>query len=200
MTEQSTEPDPLILEIASLYEKELHIPETRPLKQYILCPVGLVGAGKSTVVKPLSEKLSLVRISGDEIRKILNENAQGYDKVYDIAQLVGKKFLDSGYSICVDSDCASSHTREFLEKSVEKYHLKLIWIHINPPEEFILNKLRAHKDGWMGNEELIRNYYERKPLHENLTMSFIYSFDTSRNDLPQQIDEAYEKIVHEIER
>ncbi|MDE1944098.1 MAG: hypothetical protein KGH97_01205 [Patescibacteria group bacterium] len=47
-------------------------------RQVFLAPVGRVGAGKTTVVKPLAERLGLVRISSDEIRKLLKERGLGY--------------------------------------------------------------------------------------------------------------------------
>ena len=53
-------------------EKNIVIPEPKGEK-FLLCPVGIIGAGKTTVVKPLAEKLGLVRISNDEIRKTLKE-------------------------------------------------------------------------------------------------------------------------------
>ena len=58
-------------EVRAEYEASLKIPRNKPKKQFFVLPVGLVGAGKTTVMKPLAEKLSLLRISGDEIRKIL---------------------------------------------------------------------------------------------------------------------------------
>lgn len=185
-----------MLALADKYERQLFIPENPPVKQFILCPVGLVGAGKTTVVKPLSEKLSLVRISGDEIRKILKESGHTYKYVRDIAELLAQKYLDLGHSLCIDSDCVSPRTYRFLNELEKERGIKLVWIHINPPEEFILNKLRNFKYSWLFDnaEQAVENYMRRKNLHENLTMSFIYTFDPSKNDLTNQIDKATEII------
>ena len=87
-----------IRQIAELYGSEISIPDEKPRNQFILCPVGLVGAGKTTVVKPLSVKLSLVRISGDEIRKLLKEHGHNYDQVQDVATVVARRYLDLGYT------------------------------------------------------------------------------------------------------
>ena len=181
--------------ITSLYEKQLIVPGHKPTHQFILCPVGLVGSGKTTVVKPLSEKLSLIRISGDEIRKLLKENGCGYDEVQEIATIVTRKYLDQGYSVCSDNDCVTEKTRKIMNELQTKYGLQLVWIHINPPEEFILNKLRNLKPNWLGTaEQMVENYYQRKPLHQNLHFPFTYTFDPSRENLSQQIDEAAEII------
>ena len=190
----------VISNIASQYEKDLVIPNHKPKNQFILCAVGLVGAGKTTVVKPLSEKLSLVRISGDEIRKLLKENGYDYEEVQDITDKLVKKYLNQGYSVCIDRDCASPGTQESLKKFEKEYNLKLVWIHINPPEEFILNKLKKLKHSWLfaNTDNAIQNYLSRKNLHKNLDMPFVYTFDTSKDNLAQQINEAVKIISIEI--
>lgn len=50
------------------YEESLVIPTTKSCPQWMLMPVGLVGAGKTTVVKPLARRLGLIRMSTDEVR------------------------------------------------------------------------------------------------------------------------------------
>lgn len=190
-------PESMVELIAKEYEQQIFVPVEKPTHQFILCPVGLVGAGKTTVVKPLSEKLSLVRISGDEIRKILKDKGYDYDRVQEIATVVGAKYLEQGYSMCSDSDCVTEKTQNILNNLKERYNLKLAWIHINPPEEFILNKLSSHQGGWLGNDFLIQNYHERKPLHQNLNFPFLYTFDTSKENLQAQIDNAEEIIRRE---
>ncbi|KKT81208.1 MAG: hypothetical protein A2838_00870 [Candidatus Zambryskibacteria bacterium RIFCSPHIGHO2_01_FULL_46_25] len=181
----------IISVLAEQYHKQISIPLDKPKHQFILCPVGLVGAGKTTVVKPLSEQLSLIRISGDDIRKLLKNAGHNYDKVQDISTIVTTKYLDQGYSICNDNDCVTEKTQKIMVDHAKKYGLKIVWIHINPPEEFILNKLSNLKPNWLGTaEQMIENYYQRKPLHENLNFPFVYTFDTSKADLSRQIDEA----------
>jgi len=187
----------LITDTAEQYNKEIIIPSAKPEHQFILCPVGLVGAGKTTVVKPLSEKLHLLRISGDDIRKILKEQEQNYDSVGKITEKLIEKYLDSGYSVCIDRDCVSPSARKSAEEA-EKSGIQVVWIHINPPESFILNKLSNLKPNWLGTaDDMVKNYYQRKPLHTHLDFPFVYTFDTSKESLPQQIDEAV-RIINEV--
>ena len=186
--------DGLILEITVEYEKQIIVPKDKPLHQFILCPVGLVGSGKTTVVKPLSEKLNLVRISGDEVRKILKEKGYGYENLNQILRPLLEKYLAEGHSLCIDRDCVSPSAKKFLLQVEASGKAKLVWVHINPPGEFILNKLTSHEGGWLGNEALVENYHERKALHQNLDLPFTYTFDTSKQDLETQIDEAAQII------
>lgn len=183
-------------EITNKYEQSLHLPVQKPERLFILCPVGLVGAGKTTVIKPLSEKLSLVRISTDDIRKLLRENGYGYKETITIAKNLSGKYLDQGYSLAIDADCAGSTAKELLSEAVDKYNPKLVWIHVNPPEKFILNKLRNFKHTWLfkNGEEAVKNYLDRKTLHAHLDMPFVYTLDTSKPDLDEQIDQTVDKI------
>lgn len=181
------------------YRNEVAVPEKKG-KQFLLCPIGIVGAGKTTVLKPLAEKLGLVRISSDEIRKILKESGFSYKGTEDIAFTVARYFIDKKYGVAVDADCVRLDKRKQIEEMAGKLQIPIIWIHINPPEEFILNKLRNHKPTWLfkNADEAIKNYEVRKPLHQNVNFDFTYTFDTSRPDLDKQIEEAAEIIEARI--
>lgn len=184
-------------EVKNEYLKQIVVPEHKPGKQYLLCPIGLVGAGKTTVVKPLAEKLSLVRISGDEIRKLFKESGYGYEKVYDLAFELIRYFIAKGYSVCIDSDCAGKIKQ--IEKEVAAKELALVWIHINPPESFIINKLSNHTPSWLGTaEEVVSNYYERKPLHKDIVLDFTVIFDTSQPDIQNQIENSVSIIEQKV--
>jgi shikimate kinase len=182
--------------IAAEYEKTLDIPDEKPMHPFLLCPVGIVGAGKTTVVKPLSKRLGLVRISRDEIRGMLKAAGLGYERLDDLSFPLVRKYASLGYSVAIDSDCASEKTQKLVAEVAAHDNLRSVWIHINPPEEFILAKLRNFKHTWLFKDadEAIANYTARKPLHEHLDMPFVYTFDTSKENLPEQLDEAVAKI------
>lgn len=186
--------------VLEAFERTLEIPTQKPPRQFVLCPVGLIGAGKTTVMKPLSRRLSLMRISGDEIRKMLKENDQSYDAVLHITFSLAHKYLQLGHSIAIDSDCVSAEKqREFAAWQL-RYHLKLIWIRIAPPEAFILKKLRSYDHTWLfrNAEHAIRNYFMRKPAHVHLPFPFAYTFDTSKRDLLEQIETAARVIERNV--
>lgn len=178
------------------YEQLIFIPKQKPINQFFLCPVGLVGSGKTTVTKPLAERFNLIRISGDEIRKILHDKGYGYEKVWDIGSLLAEKYARLGYSVAMDTDCATLRTREALEKLAKELGAKVIYIHINPPEDFIINKLKNYRHSWLfkDGEQAIENYKQRKPLHERLNLPYLFRFDTSSSNLEQQIIES-EKLI-----
>lgn len=177
------------------YEKTIEIPKEKG-RQFLLCPIGLVGSGKTTVLKPLAERLGLVRISSDDIRKMLKDKGFDYKSMEYVAFSVADYFIAQGYGIAIDADCARPDKREQLEKLATKTAIPLVWIHINPPEEFIINKLTNYPHTWLfkNAEEAIENYRARKPLHQNLNFNFTYTFDTSKSNMSEQIAEAVEII------
>lgn len=180
------------------YERSLDIPAQPRRRLFILCPVGLVGAGKTTVTKPLAEMLSLVRISRDEMRKLLKERGQSYDTLDEMTRTLVHKHLSLGHSVAIDSDCAHAETIRLIQDCAQSYKALPLWIHIDPPEEFILHKLRTYKHTWLfkNGDDAIANYERRKPLHQHLPMPFIHTFDTSKPSLQEEIGE----VAREIER
>ncbi len=190
----------LFLKIAAVfttYDASLAILTAKPEKPFLLCPIGLIGAGKTTVVKSLAERLELVRISGDEIRKLLKERGLEYEAVYGMVKELVRKYLALGYSVAVDSDCIRLYQDGSAAELEKEFDIQVIWIHVNPPEEFILEKLRTYPHTWLFKDadQAIENYYRKKPAHEKLNMPFTYVFDTSRDDLEKQISEATLKIA-----
>lgn len=193
-------PDNEMKKIISLYEKTLDIPKTTPKEQFLICPIGLVGAGKTTVVKTLSRKLSLLRISTDEIRILLTKNGFDQNQAPEIAYNLTKKYLHRGFSVIIDADCVSKKARDYIKEAKKQINMKVIWIHINPPEKFIINNLKKRKIAWLfkNSKEALEAHFDRKPLHKNLNFPFIYEFDTSRNDLNHQINEAISFIKKKV--
>ena len=181
---------------------ELPIPGDNKLCQFFLCPVGLVGAGKSTVIKPLSKKLSLVRISSDEVRQILKERGAGYNQLLEIVKPLAEALAIQGYSLAFDADCGNPITRDLIMKLAEKTKAKVFWIHINPPEDFILNKLRSYNHTWLfeDGEQAVENYFQQKDKRreENTKFDFLTTIDTSKSDLSMQIAEAFELIRRQV--
>lgn len=184
------------------YEKELVVPILKPTHQYLLCTIGLIGAGKTTVIKPLAERLSLLRISTDEVRYLVYKYKQNFNKIIDDTILratideLFKKYLRMGYSIAIDADCVSSDAQQKIKMRIKEFNVMAIWIHINPPEQFIIDKLTRYNHTWLykNADQAIENYMARKVLHKDLTMPFVYIFDTSKSDLEKQINDAKDII------
>src|SRR5437016_4764206 len=93
-------------DIEKEFRSAIFVPaESNRSSQIFFCPVGLVGAGKTTVTKPIAQQLHLVRLSGDELRKLLKENGYTYEPLKEILFRVGNQFIEKGYSVAFDMDC-----------------------------------------------------------------------------------------------
>lgn len=188
-----------IEDIQEKYLKEIRIPDKKPSEQIFFCPVGLVGAGKTTFTKPIAERLNLIRISNDEIRKILKENGFDYSQLKKIGISIAEKFIRDGWGIAFDADCGNPETKQFIEKMAEKIHAKTYWVSINSPEDYILHKFKNHPSSWLADNPqiMIDNYYAQKEKRakENTRFDFSYIFDASKN-IPEQI-ESFLKSMHE---
>lgn len=183
--------------IAEQFIKKIESEEITKDLRILICPIGLVGAGKSTVVIPLSKILKIPRISADEIRRVLKENGLDYSSLKDIANKIGKYFLDLGYGLILDQDLAGQ--LDLVKEITETYKLKTYFLHVNPPEEFILNKLRNYTgEKWLTDdqEKMVENYFSRKELHKDIEkkIKFDYVIDTSQPNLDKKIAEIAQTI------
>lgn len=194
-------PDSEIGAIVDEYEQTIESVATVYPKPWMICVVGLVGAGKTTVLKPLSETLGLARISNDEIRNILRKHGYNFLRTKNIASILGKNAIERNHSLAIDADSLAPENRAYLQSLVDQHGLIPVWVHVNPPEAFILNKLkhtvRYESTGLFKNaQEGVANYLRRKPLHETYLseMSFDFTFDTSRSDLSEQMETFVKRV------
>lgn len=187
-----------IEKIISLYDAQLVIPKNKTPVPFILCPVGQVGAGKTTITKPLAEQFSLVRISSDEIRTILKEGQYDYiqEEIRVIEFTLLRKYLELGHGVAYDTNCSTK--RPIIDKLQEKFDIPVIWLHINPPEEFIVNKLKNFKHTFLFKDadQAVNTYFKDKISLDDFDRAFLCVFDTSKENLDLQITEA-NKLIKE---
>ncbi|MBU6321540.1 AAA family ATPase [Patescibacteria group bacterium] len=187
-------------QILAAYKATLALPadDARLPAQIFLAPVGRVGAGKTTVVKPLAERLGLVRISSDEIRRLLKELGHDYKPLRSIARTLAFDLARAGYGIAFDKDCANPETKAMIEEIAAERSARVFWLHINPPEAFILNKLRTYDHTWLFKdaEQAVGNYFDqkRRRAEENTHIDYFAEIDPSRLDLPQQLADVENRI------
>jgi len=179
------------VKIIDLCRKQIVVPNKKLFKPFIICPVGLVGSGKTTIIKLLAEYFGLVRISNDEIRKILNDNGFNLIRTKELSFSLIKEFVKKGLGVAIDADCAGLNVVETINKFAFQEKIEVFLIHINTPEKFILENIRKFRSNA---DNFIETYYKRKPLHENLNLPFIYTFDLSKGSVVEQAKEC-EKII-----
>lgn len=189
-------------EIERDYRTSIEVPEQPREQQIFFCPVGLVGAGKTTVTKPVAERLGLVRVSSDEIREQLKLNGHDYSTVKEIGMRIVQDFAVAGHSIAFDMDCGNPEVKNFAEQLAAMHPgSRVYFAHIEAPEAFIFEKFRRHAPSWLADnpQTMIDNYFAQKARRavENTQFDFSFTFDTSRPDLAEQISEFCSQIEQE---
>jgi len=178
------------------YRDSLEYPDGCKNKpQFDICPIGLVGAGKSTVLRKICKNLPLVRISSDELRRLLIDEGLDPKIAPSLGARMNIELKHQGYSIAQDNDLAPFAVQKAVEKIDRELGITEFWIHINPPEEFIIHKLQNYKHDWLFEDanQAIANYFARKDLHaRDVTRKFDFVFDTSRDDLDEQVNQFVE--------
>lgn len=175
------------------YEQSLIVPDRKPSVQWMLMPVGLIGAGKTTVVKPLAEQLCLVRLSTDDVRKLLRERGYSYEGCRDIIFALGQKYLGLGHSLALDANTGSVSGLAYNARAVEKFpKVRQLFIKVDPPDAFIIEKLRNYPHTWLfkSGEDAVASFYKNKADFAFPDLPYVYTFDTSRPDLSEQIGEC----------
>ncbi|MDQ3099416.1 MAG: ATP-binding protein [bacterium] len=183
-----------------LFESTLHIPSIKPYPQFFLCPAGYIGAGKSTVMRLLCEELSAIRIENDYARKLLRER-DNHDSNH--ARALSKDFIlkyaELGYRVGIDANCAgpNRHASGSIEEIAIDLSIPIVWIHINPPEEFIIRKLKQYsidhpEETWLfkDGDHAVSRYYHWKERSHFENIDYAYEFDTSRSDINDQVAAA----------
>lgn len=195
MTE--TEQDSIAKEYYELIDKPA---AARQKPQFALCIIGLVGAGKSTVLKKLSQLIPLVSESGDEVRKLIYDKGLPPIDSESLAcigaRVIGRLFRE-GYRVAYDNDFANPLIRKDMLEYNQRQGLPVIWIRVAPPEEFIINKLTNYKHTYLFKDadDALDTYFKRKQLHATESdalalLPYVYTFDTSAPNLDHQVHEA----------
>jgi len=153
-------PENKIQEFADEYYSRINENKISP-KSFVICLVGQVKSGKTTIAEFFETELDLAHVSNDEIRKLLRiENSFSTETYSKIMPIVLERLLSEHRSVVYGSNCARRETREFVEALTEKYNTPIIWIHINP----------VLKNIWMIFLIFQTSYLVTKLIHHNLIL------------------------------
>lgn len=186
-------------EFVDRYISSVQVPDRKTKNPFILATAGLIGSGKSTVIKPLAKKLGLVVISTDSVREILRSAGFNFAKAREIAVQADNHFHSLGYGIAVDANSGSKLGIEITKNVRREQQVPVVWIHVDTPEAVVLERLRARKKDWLfrDGDHAVSEYYRNKELNKDMLkekLPFLYTFDTSRTDIDAQIEEAAQII------
>jgi predicted kinase len=162
---------------------------------------GLPGTGKSYFCRKLAERIDLVILESDSLRKLLfpapsyskEESTQLFRACHG---LVGE-FLQRGISVALDATNLEEHNREQLYHIADQSGAKLIIVRMEAPPDLVQQRLegRSRKEDQSDHSEADWDVYSKmKPTVQKINRNH-FAVDSSKDIAP-----AIEKIVRLVNR
>ena len=192
----------------------LHLPESKADRPFIMATIGLIGSGRTTVAKLMTEKLQgAVLVRSDSARFLLKKKEMPWgDNVRQILKGVVTDLLKRGYGVVFDGNAADEEDRKNISEIASQTGAKVFYVRINIDPEVARERKRAKYDdpSWISSfedfrvnttEKILKNLDERIELHQKLKSSEIPNLlgevnnDGSSEELKKQVDELVLKIL-----
>ena len=188
----------LFSDVQQLAESLGQLPE--PAAEPIFIAVsGLPGTGKSYFCSKLAEKLPLVTLESDTLRKALfpspGYSQQESSRLFRACHLLIERLLRKGISLILDATNLSERYREHLYSIADRLNVKLILVRVEAPPEVVRERLKSRLKNLKNKSDADWEVYQRmkssvQKIHRNH-----YVVDTS-GDIAPVID----KIVRDASR
>lgn len=186
------------LDLEQLIEHLGALPEPVAEPVFILVS-GLPGTGKSYFSRKLTERIPLVVIESDDLRKFLfkaptySQDESSY--LFDTCHHLIEYLLKRGISVILDATNLSERNRECLYTISERLGAKLIIISLEAPPNIVKERLQTRANNSDNKSDADWTIYNKmKPMVEKISRTH-YVIDTS-NDITPSID----KIVRDVNR
>ncbi|MBN2098853.1 MAG: ATP-binding protein [Dehalococcoidia bacterium] len=162
---------------------------------------GLPGTGKSYFCRKLAERIDLVILESDSLRKLLFP-APSYSKEESIQLFrachgLVEELLRKGISVALDATNLEEHNREQLYHIADQSGAKLIIVRIEAPPELVQQRLegRARRVDQSDHSEADWDVYSKmKPTVQKINRNH-FAVDSSRDIAP-----VIDKIVRLVNR
>jgi predicted kinase len=122
------------------YREKLVFPErnVRAEPSTVVCMIGLVGSGKSTVARMIAKRLNAVLINGDAIRVVLRHQEMDYSLARLIAEDLVCEIVGLGYNVVLDSDFIDSRKRASMRALVSTIGADICFVrvHVDPNKAY----------------------------------------------------------------
>ncbi len=160
---------------------------------------GLPGTGKSYFCSQLAERLPVIILESDALRKALfpspSYSAQESSRLFRACHILIERLLKKGTSLIFDATNLSEHNREHLYSIAERLDVKLILVRVEAPPDVVYQRLKARGEDSQNKSDADWTVYRRmKPSVDKIRRNH-YAVDTSRDITP-----VLDKIVRQVTR
>ena len=188
----------LVSDVQRLIENLGQLPE--PVAEPVFIVVsGLPGTGKSYFCSQLAERLPVIILESDALRKTLF-SSPGYSsqeslRLFRACHLLIERLLKKGVSLIFDATNLSERYREYLYSIADRLDVKLVLVHVEAPPGVVYERLKARQENSETKSDADWKVYQRmKPSVQKIRRNY-YAVDTSRDTTP-----VIDKIVRQVSR
>lgn len=162
---------------------------------------GLPGTGKSYFCSRLAERLPVVILESDALRKALfpspSYSPQESSRLFRAVRLLIERLLKKGNSLILDATNLSERHREYLYSIADRLGVKLVLVRVEAPPQVVHERLKARREGLsvVGESDADWAVYQRmKPSVQKIRRHH-YAVDTSR-DITPVLDKIVREVMH----
>ena len=185
-------------DVERLIENLGQLPEP-VVKPVFIVVSGLPGTGKSYFCRRLAQKLPVVILESDTLRKALfsspSYSLQESSRLFRACHLLIERLLKRGTSLILDATNLSEGHREHLYAIADRLGVKLVLIRVEAPPKVVYDRLKARQEDSVSKSDADWMVYRRmKPSVQKICRNH-YAVDTSRDITP-----VLDKIVRQISK
>lgn len=163
---------------------------------------GLPGTGKSYFCRRLAERIPVIILESDVMRKALfpsptytaTESARLFQAIHHLIEHLLKK----GVSLVLDATNLSERNREYLYHIAYQINARLVMVRVEAPPEVVQERLRNRADGTGSEEDQSEAdwaVFQRMKTSVQQIRRHHFAVDTSRDIAP-----GLDKVVKEVNR
>jgi len=161
---------------------------------------GLPGTGKSYFSNKLAEKLSIIVLESDALRKILfpspTYSLVESSRLFRAIHLLIERLLQKGISVILDATNLSERHRERLYHIADRLNVKLILVRVEAPPAVVQERLKAREKGLARSKsDAGWDVYQKMQPTVEIIRRAHYAVDTSRDIAP-----VLDKIAREVRK
>ena len=188
----------LLSDVQQLTESLGRLPEA-VAKPAFIAVSGLPGTGKSYFCRKLAERLPVIILQSDALRKVLfsspSYSSQESYRLFRVCHRLIEELLKRGVSLILDATNLSERHREHLYSIADRLNVKLILVCVEAPPQVVHERLKARLENSEGKSDADWSVYQRMKSSVQKIRRNYYAVDTSRDITP-----IIGKIVREVNR
>ncbi len=188
----------LVSDVQRLTESLGELPELVAEPVFIAVS-GLPGTGKSYFCSKLAERLPVVILQSDALRKVLfpspSYSPQEQSRLFGAVRLLIESLLKKGNSLILDATNLSERHREYSYGIAERLGVKLILVRVEAPPRVVYQRLKARRENLESKSDADWVIYQRmKPSVQKMRRNH-YVVDTS-HDITPVLDKIVREVMH----